>query len=568
MKKCVQIITAFALLFVLVSCKNKNENNVTEIESIQNPVDISETEDEAVADNGIDEEFLSTPLPENKIKYIPFRYNGKYGLLGEQMDVRLEPSFDEVGVFDYAVTAATQYLEDYNGHDLYRYDYTLFDRNLNVLEEDTAASYVSEKYWGYDSPYTSYLINVIDGTRIDLPKEISFNGSNTEQEKYYSAKSYYLNKDLTKTTFGKKMSEVFPFREGKALVYGYDDVFEPYFTVINEDGEKLFDGIWDASMYYSEGLLPVFLDNGVTDDGIPIITSGVINESGEMIFKCSFYSDNSGGKIHPRIEYMFKDGVCVAKIYERDNVYLWKIIDKKGNFTKLPENIEPLKDYYPTFKEGYLALKSKDKENAKYIFINKNAEQVFGVTFDYADDFVNGYAVVVYKGEDAVLDTQGNVYLSKDLLNGNKKPFVNLLEVPSIFDDFWGSFSDTPTENGIKAFGNIEEKNTSDDKDSYAARSGYEAVVNVVGEYGSVEYWRKGGDLRFQLFSLEKHTDFHPLSVFIGKNYDSVLAAYPVDSSYVLSGNELIYNSSNNEFFITFELSDGIIDRIVLGRNL
>ena len=567
MKKCVQIITAFAFIFVLVSCKNKNENNVTEIESIQNPVDISETEDEAVADNEIDEDFLSTPLPENKIKYIPFKYNGKYGLLGEQMDVRLEPSFDAIGVYDYAVMTDNKSLEDYNGHDIYRHNHTLFDRNLNILEENTTASSMSEKYWGDSSPFSSYLINLISGKKIILPKGIYFGGNNTEKEKYYAAKSYYLDKTLTKTTFGKKMSEVFPFRDGKALVYGYDDVYEPYFTVINEDGEKVVDGIWDASMYYSEGLLPVLLDNG-EKDGIPVVISGVINETGELMFKCNFYWDNSGGKISPRINYMFKDGVCVAKIYERDNVYLWKIIDKKGNFTKLPEDFEPLKDYYPTFKEGYLALKSKDKENAKYIFINKNAEQVFGVTFDYADDFVNGYAVVVYDREDAVLDTQGNVYLIKELLNGNKQPFVNLLEVPSIFDDFWGSFSDTPTENGIKAFGDIEEKNTSDDKDSYAARSGYEAVVNVVGEYGSVEYWRKGGDLRFQLLSLEKNTDFHPLSSFIGKDYESVLNAYPADSIYELNEHELSFNSTNYEFFITFDLSDGIINEIFLGRNL
>ena len=424
----------FMIILPFFSCKNKEtvtlvtSNSAGGTDVIVADIDRDEMIETDSASKKTDEEFFSTPLPAMTVRYVPFRYNGKYGLLDEKLDIKHEPAFDEVGVFDYAVTAATKYLEENNGHELYRYDYTLFDRNLDVLEEDTAATYVSEKYWGYDSPYTSYLINVIDGTRIDLPKEISFNGSNTEQEKYYSAKSYYLNKDLTKTTFGKKMSEVFPFREGKALVYGYDDVFEPYFTVINEDGEKLFDGIWDASMYYSEGLLPVFLDNGVTDDGIPIITSGVINESGEMIFKCSFYSDNSGGKIHPRIEYMFKDGVCVAKIFEKRATYLWNILDKEGNYTKIPESFEPLTDVYPVFKDGYLALKSADKEDEKYIFINKNAEQVFGVTFDYADDFVNGYAVVVYKGEDAVLDKQGNVYLSKDLLEGNKEPFVNVME--------------------------------------------------------------------------------------------------------------------------------------------
>ncbi len=143
-----------------------------------------------------------------------------------------------------------------------------------------------------------------------------------------------------------------------------------------------------------------------------------------------------------------------------------------------------------------------------------------------------------------------------------------LVNEPSIFDDFWGSFPDTPTENEISVLGNIEIKDVSDEKDSYAVRSGYEAVVNVYGDYGNVEYWKRGEKLRFQLLSLEQKTDFHPLSSFIGKDYESVLNAYPADSIYELNEHELSYNSTNYEFFITFDLSDGIINEIFLGRNL
>ncbi len=142
-----------------------------------------------------------------------------------------------------------------------------------------------------------------------------------------------------------------------------------------------------------------------------------------------------------------------------------------------------------------------------------------------------------------------------------------VMNEPSIFDDFWGSFPDTLDVNEVNVFGNIEVKDASDEKDSYAFRSGYEAVVNVYGKYGSVEYWEKGEILKFQILSLEKETDLHPLSSFIGKDYESVLNAYP-DSIYELNEHELSYNSTNYEFFITFDLSDGIITEIVLGRNL
>ena len=47
-----------------------------------------------------------------------------------------------------------------------------------------------------------------------------------------------------------------------------------------------------------------------------------------------------------------------------------------------------------------------------------------------------------------------------------------------------------------------------------------------------------------------------------------MLNAYPADSIYELNEHELSYNSTNYEFFITFDLSDGIINEIFLGRNL
>lgn len=148
------------------------------------------------------------------------------------------------------------------------------------------------------------------------------------------------------------------------------------------------------------------------------------------------------------------------------------------------------------------------------------------------------------------------------------QPPPPVLDEPSIFDDFWGSFPDTLDVNEVNAFGSIEVKDVSDVKDSYAFRSGYESEVNVYGKYGSVKYWGKGEILKFQILSLEKETDLHPLSSFIGKDYESVLNAYPGDSIYKLNEYELRYTSTNYEFFIAFDLSDGIINEIVLGRNL
>lgn len=60
--------------------------------------------------------------------------------------------------------------------------------------------------------------------------------------------------------------------------------------------------------------------------------------------------------------------------------------------------------------------------------MNKEMEIEIPCVFDSMKYFRNGYAIVVYNGEDAVLDKEGNVYLSKDLLNGNKEVFENIKE--------------------------------------------------------------------------------------------------------------------------------------------
>ena len=51
---------------------------------------------------------------------------------------------------------------------------------------------------------------------------------------------------------------------------------------------------------------------------------------------------------------------------------------------------------------------------------------VIPLIFDDANKFDNEYAIVIYNGEDAIIDKKGNVYLAKDLITGNKDAFVNV----------------------------------------------------------------------------------------------------------------------------------------------
>ena len=92
--------------------------------------------------------------------------------------------------------------------------------------------------------------------------------------------------------------------------------------------------------------------------------------------------------------------------------------DKKGN--------EITKVNYPSsssiFSEGLLNV----FQDGKCGYINTKGELVIPLIFDDANKFDNGYAIVIYNGEDAIIDKKGNVYLAKDLITGNKDAFVNV----------------------------------------------------------------------------------------------------------------------------------------------
>ncbi len=346
--------------------------------------------------------------------FSPFMLSWKYGLLDKNLNIQMDPNYLTVKVYDYCVVRKT-----------INNEYTVYDSKLNELYNSPNISFVdivSEKYcqlWIKDQLNSYVLLNLFDGESKIFNDYDRLVPDNLENEKYYASSSLsaFVNKDFTTEAFPSIRfgGGGYPFREGKAVVYCYNYIYDPPYSVINEKGEQIITGISEVGKYFTEGLLPVIMQDG---------KSGYIDENGKFEIDCDFNVFYKGPKDGPRLEYLFYDGIAVVNKKE-EGKYQWFLLDRTKTFTKINEKYEPL-GY--EFKEGYLVLKTTDKENVKYIFINKKAEQVFNTTFDYADNFVNGYAVVVYNDEDAILDKEGNIYLSKDLLNGSKKPFVNLMK--------------------------------------------------------------------------------------------------------------------------------------------
>jgi len=59
--------------------------------------------------------------------------------------------------------------------------------------------------------------------------------------------------------------------------------------------------------------------------------------------------------------------------------------------------------------------------NAKYGYINTKGEMIINPIFDEADSFHNGYARIVYQGRDGIINTEGKIFWSDELVNKSEK---------------------------------------------------------------------------------------------------------------------------------------------------
>ena len=64
------------------------------------------------------------------------------------------------------------------------------------------------------------------------------------------------------------------------------------------------------------------------------------------------------------------------------------------------------------YTDGWICVYDK---NEKYNFLSHYGNKISDSDFDYAEQFVNGYAIIKINGKDAIIDTKGNIFYSEDL---------------------------------------------------------------------------------------------------------------------------------------------------------
>jgi len=185
------------------------------------------------------------------------------------------------------------------------------------------------------------------------------------------------------------------FKEGRAVVVEGEnwDI-----RIIDINGNFYGDlHFYRTGRNFSEGLLPAETKDGRT---------GYINRDGEFAFIVPIVADIPDDDESPLNARDFSDGY--ALIQTVSDPPIWRIINNLGEFVSGELSISQA----GAFVDGL----SRIRIDTGYSYINTRGEIIVTQMFDSADSFHRGYARIIYQGRDGIINTEGQIFWSDDLV--------------------------------------------------------------------------------------------------------------------------------------------------------
>ena len=328
--------------------------------------------------------------------YISFKYQEKYGYLNDFLEVVINPIYDEAEEFGndgYAIV-----FEEDN-------EYSLIDKK-GQKNEKLSNCYRLKRIFDnvYYNNWENYIYNVKkkEFYPFQSPKIAQFC-----KEKYLCPVEFYdkngnqffcyLDEDGKTTLIKGKWRNCYPLVENVSVAIDYNYQI----CLLNAAGNVIADGIQDSAYNFSEGLLAVKTKT----------KKGFADTNGNFVFECELYEDPEENYI-PSLDYYFSEGVVVIQTSEN----FYQIRDKTGKV------LMNQRKFAVCGRMSCGKILCKESKNSKYGYINQYGDYVIAPCFDEAQPFYNDFAIVVYKGKDAMLSADGNLYFIEDLLEGKKLP--------------------------------------------------------------------------------------------------------------------------------------------------
>jgi hypothetical protein len=350
--------------------------------------------------NNSTESYFSDPVTANdNTGELPilFVLNGLYGYLDRQLRVIVPPIYDRG--FNYTDQGYTWVR--YRGE---RYECLILDREGKIVFQE----YTS----GMNILYDDIITYVPNGER--YYKVVKFRDNNIIANGLGSDTGFSNNDIIILVVFSEGQERGFidssgtrilpnlkihrmsrGFREDRAVVVEGEnwDI-----RIIDING-NFYGGLhfYRTGRNFSEGLLPAETKDGRT---------GYINRDGEFAFIVPIVADIPDYDESPLNATDFSGGY--ALIQTVSDPPIWRIINNLGEFVSGELSISQA----GAFVDGL----SRIRIDTGYSYINTRGEMIVTQMFDSADSFHRGYARIIYQGRDGIINTEGQIFWSDDLV--------------------------------------------------------------------------------------------------------------------------------------------------------
>lgn len=199
-------------------------------------------------------------------------------------------------------------------------------------------------------------------------------------------KGFVYDLNLKSIRMEKELGEqnnplVFPEIDGM-LAYGRGK------GIVNSKGKVILKDLIDCGYNSSQGLMPVLTKT----------KSGFVNKNGDFVFECPIFLEASGGGSCPGLSCNFSEGYAYVP-YDRFEGAIYTLKGKVVK-SKLPYCTNSV------YSDGWICVYN---QNGKYNFLSYQGDKISAEYFDYAESFVNGYAVISIDGIEALIDKNGKI---------------------------------------------------------------------------------------------------------------------------------------------------------------
>ena len=173
--------------------------------------------------------------------------------------------------------------------------------------------------------------------------------------------------------------------------------------IISQEGEYVGEpNFLNLGFRFSEGLL-----SARTHDG----TTGYVQKNGMLAFEVPLVMTDNIGMSGTD----FENGYAIVHL--SDNPSVWRVINHKGEFVSGELKVLSASG----FQEGFSRVIVREENGYRYGYLDTSGNYLYPPILDeispfMSGNFINGFAIISLNGRDGLLDTNGIIFWSDEIM--------------------------------------------------------------------------------------------------------------------------------------------------------